>query len=335
MRRGRVVSDASAQQKAGALLTLLDDRGPYQAYLIRVPCDPTATLRPQDRSRWPRGASLLSSALSLLVLAAVAYELRGVDLRAIVALIPRSTMFWLVFLASYLAAPASEWLIFHRLWGVGLRAFGALVRKLIYNELLLGYLGEVYFYAWARRRLKLEAAPFGAVKDVTILSAVAGNVMTLLMLAAAWPLASATELGLRSRAVVLSLTVVLISSMAALVWRRQIFSLPRSDLRFIFAMHVGRIVVFAGLSALLWHLVLPAVPLVWWLLLVTIRLLISRLPFVPNKDVVFAGLAVFMLGHEVEIASLLTLMAGLILLTHLLVGTAFAACDLLQRERRA
>jgi len=56
---------------------------------------------------------------------------------------------------------------------------------------------------------------------------------------------------------------------------------------------------------------------------------------VPNKDIVFAGLAVFMLGREVEIASLLTLMAGLILLTHLLVGTAFAATDLLQRERRA
>jgi hypothetical protein len=180
--------------------------------------------------------------------------------------------------------------------------------------------------------VKLEATPFGAVKDVAILSAMAGNIITLLMLAVAWPLASATQLGLQTRSVVLSLTVVLVTSMAALLWRRQIFSLPRRQLNFIFLTHVCRLITVTALSALLWHLVLPIVPIVWWLLLATIRLLISRLPFVPNKDVVFAGLAVFMLGHEVEIASLLTMMAGLILLTHLLVGTACAATDLVQRE---
>lgn len=299
---------------------------------MKVPSSAAVSLRPQDRPRWPGGVHLLTSMLSLLVIASVIYEVRGVDLPAIVALIPSSPLFWGVFAASYLTIPAADWVIFHHLWGVGPPAFGALVRKLIYNELLLGYLGEAYFYTWARRHATLEATPFGAVKDVAILSAIAGNVITLLMLAVTWPLASATQLGLQTRSVVLSLTVVLITSMAALLWRRQIFSLPRRQLNFIFAMHVGRIVAVTALSALLWHLVLPIVPIVWWLLLATIRLLISRLPFVPNKDVVFAGLAVFMLGHEVEIASLLTMMAGLILVTHLLVGTAFAATDLLQRE---
>lgn len=314
------------------MLSLEDGGAVYQAYLVRMPGDMTAALRPQDRPRWRGGARLLSSVLSLLVIGAVIYEIRGVDLHSIIALIPSSPLFWAVFAVSYLIQPISEWIIFRRLWGVGPSAFGALVRKLIYNELLLGYLGEVFFYAWARRRLKLEAAPFGAVKDVTILSAVAGNLVTLLMLSVAWPLTSATQLGLQTRAVVLSLAVVLVTSMAALVWRRQIFSLPRTDLRFIFAVHVARVLAVTALSALLWHLVLPAIPLLWWLLLATIRQLISRLPFVPNKDVVFAGLAVFMLGHDVQIASLLTLMAGLILLTHLLVGTTFAVSDLLRRE---
>ena len=295
----------------------------------------TTALRAQDRPRRAGGARLLSSVLSLLVIAAVIHEIRGVDVHAIVALIPTKPEFWALFAVSYLAQPITEWLIFRRLWRVGPAAFAALVRKLIYNELLLGYLGEVYFYGWARRRLSLDAAPFGAVKDVTILSAVAGNVVTLLMLVVAWPLASATQLGLQSRAVVLSLTVVLLTSMAMLLWRRRIFSLRRPELRFIFAMHVLRIVVVTGLSALLWHLILPSIPVVWWLLLATIRLLISRLPFVPNKDVVFAGLAVFMLGHDVEIASLLTLMAGLILMSHVLVGSTFALSDLLRKGAEA
>jgi hypothetical protein len=291
-----------------------------------------AALRPQDQPRWQAGTRLLSSLLSLLVIAAVIHEIRGVDVRSVFALIPAAPAFWLCFALSHLAQPITEWLIFRRLWTVGPAAFAALVRKLVYNELLLGYLGEVYFYAWARRRLQLEAAPFGAVKDVTILSAVAGNVVTLLMLSVAWPLASATQLGLQSRAVVMSLSVVLVTSMAMFLWRRQIFSLPRPDLRFIFSMHVGRIIAITGLSAVLWHVILPTIPVTWWLLLATIRLLISRLPFVPNKDVVFAGLAVFMLGHDVEIASLLTLMAGLILLTHVLVGSTFALSDLLRKE---
>ncbi|HEY7808346.1 MAG TPA: hypothetical protein VIC34_14205 [Croceibacterium sp.] len=314
------------------MLSAKDGGTVYQAYLVRVPEDMTAALRPQDRPRWPGGTRLLSSILSLLVIAAVIHEIRGVNVRAIISLIPASPIFWAVFALSYFAQPITEWLIFRRLWGVGPPAFAALIRKLIYNELLLGYLGEVYFYAWARRKLNLEAAPFGAVKDVTILSAVAGNIVTLLMLMVAWPLASATQLGLQSRAVVLSLTVVLLTSMAMLLWRRQIFSLPRPDLRFIFAMHIIRLIAVTGLSAFLWHLILPSIPVVWWLLLATIRLLISRLPFVPNKDVVFAGLAVFMLGHDVEIASLLTLMAGLILLSHLMVGSTFALTDLIRKE---
>ena len=49
------------------------------------------------------------------------------------------------------------------------------LKKLIGNELLLGYVGEVYFYDWARRHVKMEGSPFGAVKDVAILSALAGN----------------------------------------------------------------------------------------------------------------------------------------------------------------
>mgnify|MGYP001552317974 CR=1 FL=1 len=304
----------------------------YQAYVVHIPPNMDAALRPQDQHRWQGRTRLLSSLLSLLVIGAVIHEIRGVDVRAIFALIPAAPTFWLCFALSYLAQPITEWLIFRRLWGVGPAAFAALVRKLVYNELLVGYLGEVYFYAWARRRLKLEAAPFGAVKDVTILSAVAGNLVTFLMLVVAWPLASATQLGLQSRPVVLSLSVVLVTSIAMVLWRRQIFSLPRPDLRFIFSMHIARIAAVTALSALLWHLILPSIPLTWWLLLATIRLLISRLPFVPNKDVVFAGFAVFMFGRDVEIASLFTLMAGLILLTHVLVGSTFALSDLLHKE---
>lgn len=100
----------------------------------------------------------------------------------------------------------------------------------------------------------------------------------------------------------------------------------------VFAVHLLRILLTTVTSAALWHLVLPDVAIGWWLVLVTIRLLISRLPFVPNKDVVFAGIAVLALGSEVEIAGLMALMAGLILATHVLVGLSFALADLLAKD---
>jgi hypothetical protein len=101
----------------------------------------------------------------------------------------------------------------------------------------------------------------------------------------------------------------------------------------VFAVHLLRILATTVISAALWHLVLPDVELGWWIILVTIRLLISRLPFVPNKDIVFAGTTVLALGSEVEISALMTLMAGLTLATHMLVGMGFALADLLSKGR--
>ena len=53
--------------------------GGYEAFLMKVPPSVTVSLRPQDRPRWPGGVRLLTSVLSLLVIASVIYEIRGVD----------------------------------------------------------------------------------------------------------------------------------------------------------------------------------------------------------------------------------------------------------------
>ncbi|MFW2351032.1 hypothetical protein [Qipengyuania sp.] len=285
-------------------------------------------LEPQDRKPRFSPARVAGAALSLGVLGASLYQLRTLSFAAVVELVPTSPLFWGLFALSYLAGPLSEWIIFRRLWQVGPLAIGALVRKLIYNELLVGYLGEVYFYTWARRHLSLTASPFGAVKDVAVLSAVVGNVATLAFLAAAAPLLRMLPLGEHSQTIAWSLAFVIGTSLAAMLWRKQIFSLDRHELTFVAAVHAGRILVTTALSATLWHLVLPSTPLMWWLLLATLRLLISRLPFVPNKDVVFAGVAVLALGQQVEIAALMALMATLILATHIVAGIGFAASDL-------
>lgn len=295
---------------------------------------PAILLRAQDTVSWKRRTALLPVLFSALIGLGVVLELRGMNMAKVLAMVPRDAAFWVVFAVSYLAGPASEWVIYHRLWRLPVEGFAALLRKLVCNELLLGYLGEAYFYTWARRRAEMTAAPFGAIKDVSILSAMAGNGVTLVLLIALWPMLGSIHVGLENRAVLLSLCVVLATSMVAMAFRRRIFSLDRETLTFITGMHLGRIVATTVLSAVLWHMVLPGVPVNAWLLLATLRLLISRLPFIPNKDVVFAGVAVFTLGHETDIGALMTMMASAILLVHLLVGLALVVSDLLRRAVR-
>ena len=69
-------------------------------------------------------------------------------------------------------------------------------------------------------------------------------------------------------------------------------------------------------------------------MLATLRLLVSRLPLIPNKELVFAGLALFLIGRDAAAADAMALMASLFLVTHLVVGVTLGATELAQTARR-
>ncbi|MBB6124631.1 hypothetical protein [Sphingobium subterraneum] len=291
--------------------------------------DPAPLL--SDERRWTRIAGPL---VSFLILLSVVYQLKSLNVAELEAIFPRHPGFWLLFSAYYLMSPFSEWIIFRRLWILPVGGFAALLRKLISNEILLGYLGEVYFYAWARRHAYVVAAPFGAIKDVTILSALTGNIATLILFLLAAPLLGSLPLGVSSHTFVLSAGCVLATSFLLMVLRKSLFTLPRDALCFIGAVHMARILACALLAALMWHILLPTMALSWLLVLSAMRQLLSRLPLLPNKDLVFAGLATFVVGRDTEIVAAMALMASLILAAHLVVGALLASSELLQ-ERSA
>jgi len=273
--------------------------------------------------------------ISLLILAAVLWQLRGLDFQNVRALLPTAPIFWLLFAVSYLQAPFSEWIMFRRLWGLPFfTGMDALLRKFVSNEILLGYIGEVYFYAWARRHVTKVAAPFGAIKDVTILSALTGNIATIAMVVAATPLLGQLHLGVPNDSFALSIAFVLGTSLIFLVLRKSLFTLPRSELWFITAVHFIRIFSYAALVGLLWHMILPGVALSYWLLLATMRMLLSRLPFMPNKDVIFVGLASFLVGRDTEIVDAMALLATLTVAAHVGVGLLLGLTGVI-REKSA
>jgi len=272
--------------------------------------------------------------VSVAILGATAIAIGQYDATPVLAMLPTSPTFWLLFLFSYMLTPLTEFWIFRRLWALPMEGMGALMRKRLSNELLLGYLGEVYFYSWARQHGSVTNTPFGAIKDVAILSALAGNLVTLFLLVPALPLLARTGGMMDTQLLTWSVLIVGGTSAVALFARKRLFSLPPAERGFVLKVHLARVVGNLALSALLWHLVLPDVQLSWWFLLVTLRQLLSRLPLLPNKDVVFAGLAVLLIGPHVAIASLMALMAALILAFHLGTGLIFGVGDLVRRVRK-
>ena len=259
-------------------------------------------------------------AISIGVLVASIVELSKIDLARSLMLLPLAPAFWMLFAIYYLAGPLFDWLIFRRLWKLPLRGIAALLRKTISNEILVGYSGEVYFYAWSRRNVRLSGTPFGAIKDVAVLSACIGNVATLALFLAAWPAVPSLERALSSSALATSVAVITIAPIAALFLGRRLFTLRRGELAFVSAIHLARIVVTTILAAAVWHYLMPSAPLRWWVVLGAMRLLVSRLPFVPNKDIVLAAIATIMVGPDAQVSDLVTVVAALTLGTHILVG---------------
>ncbi|QDX26864.1 hypothetical protein FPZ54_13175 [Sphingomonas suaedae] len=281
------------------------------------------------RRRWPM---LLGAAVSLLMMAGLANELLDKGLAGLSRTAPDSWIFYVFFALFYLGPPTFDYLIFRKLWRIPASGMVALHRKRIANEVVLGYSGEAYFYAWARQRTKMVAAPFGAVKDVSILSAIAGNAITLLMLGLALPLATDLLSPAQYKTALVSIGVIIVMSVPFLVFSKRVFSLARNTLWWIFGIHSLRILAGSILVACAWHFAMPDVSLGMWLVLAAARLLVSRLPFVPNKDLLFANFAIILIGQGQALSELMAFTAALTLLVHVVLFAIFGLYGLVRKE---
>ena len=282
-----------------------------------------AALQPAEtlRRRWP---GIVGSLLSLAMMVMLGRERLDTGLAGLSRAAPDSPWFYVAFFGLYMAAPTGDFIIFRRLWGIPWSGFAALHKKRIANDVVLGYSGEAYFYAWARARANLVAAPFGAVKDVSLLSAIAGNGATILLCALALPVGYQLMPPSVLNAVAGSAVITLAVSLLLILFSKRVFSLPRRQLWQVFWIHCARIAASSLLLALAWHYAMPDVSLWMWLFLSAARLLVSRLPLVPNKDLLFASFAILLIGQGEALSEMIAFVAALTLVVHVCLMLAFA-----------
>ncbi|WP_157105522.1 hypothetical protein [Sphingomonas sp. TDK1] len=288
-----------------------------------------ASLSPITRERL---LAIVGLAFSAVILVAVFWQLDGLDF-TVLTQTPTNPLFWLCFAATYALAPFMDWLILRRIWGVGAAAFPALLRKQAANEVVLGYSGDAQLYVWARRTMGAAGRPFETLRDVAVTSALAGNLVTLAMLVLHAPIVHGLAKGTLFTTLLISTATIVLSSMAIFFFRRVVFALPPRQLAATIGIHIARILLSLLLTALLWKLLLPAVPTAALFLVGTLRMMLSRLPFVPAREALLAPLIVALLGDAAGLAGAVLFVATLMLAAHVVVGGASALADMFARSR--
>lgn len=235
------------------------------------------------------------------VLAFLAYQLTAIGWAQVIGALPTNPAFYLLFALSYACLPLTEILIYEACWRIPLKAHAwPFFVKRAYNFGVFDMSGEAYFGFWAHQRLKLGLRPvLSAVKDVNLLSGASSNLATPLLLA--WFYWAGGEgkqaLGLDSHLqgwVFGSVGAIALGTLIAAAFQSRFLSTsPSASLR-IFFLHTVRLGLTMLLQAWSWALVFPNTPFSVWLAFVIAQLVLSRIPFVPNRDLLFLGLSLNM-----------------------------------------
>lgn len=300
---------------------------------MSVPFVPPGDATGVPASRWPIIMGIL---LTLAMVAGLARAIVGTGagsgLEGVRGALPGNLPFYVTLMCVYVALPLGDFIIFRKLWHIPVDGLIALFKKRIANEIVIGYSGEAYFYAWAKARARMVAAPFGAVKDVSILSAMAGNVVTLSLVLIALPFAQTVLKPADFRLLGWSVAILVMMSLPFLIFARRVFTLPRSQLWWITGVHAVRLIAGAVLLALAWHFAIPDITIGVWLMLSAARMLVSRLPLVPNKDLLFANFAITLIGNGHGLSALLAVTAALTLLIHAVLMAMFSLVSLFRNR---
>jgi len=283
----------------------------------------------------PAGRKLLSILLSLSILAYLAHAVSDIGWGEVWDVLPSNPLFYVLVAMSYMATPVAEYIIFRRWWPLTPVALAIFSKKRVLNEAIFGYSGDAYLFIWAREKLgarDVEAGPLAAVKDVAITSALAGNAATLLMLGLALSMGGGPAVeqafsGGAMKSVGLGFGFVISVSFFILLFSRKVLSLSARENTIVFFLHCARLMIGSALLLLAWFVALPDVAVGTWIVLGALRMVVTRLPFLPNKELLFAAIGVSLTGAAApEVAALMAAAGALHMLGHVLsyAGASFA-----------
>ena len=215
--------------------------------------------------------------------------------------VPTAPAYYCILLTSFLLLPYSELLIYRPLWPAfrskGSSVIAVLLRKQALNDVIIGYSGEAFFLLWAKQTIGVTMkAAFHVVKDNNLISAAVSAVAALIIVVF---FMLSGQLGLLTRHALDTLPILIGAVSVGLLlvpflafFGRHIITLPKPQILRIATLHSARIFVFESLLVIQWSIVIPDIPLGVWVGFIAARMVLTRIPLLPNKDLILLGLAV-------------------------------------------
>ena len=115
-------------------------------------------------------------------------------------------------------------------------------------------------------------------------------------------------------------------SVAVAIFRNKLMALPPGILPRLLAVHGARQILIIILHAAMYAAALPGAPIMAWMMFIAMQLVISRIPFLPNQDIIFLSVALALSpivgAPEAAVAGMLVAEAGL---SQLFNGVMFLA----------
>lgn len=285
---------------------------------------------------------IASGVMSLAIIGLLVRAIIDVGWQELVAVTPLGPAYWLLFAAFYFFHPVMDYHIFRKWWGLRWRDLSMFLKRRVMNEALFSYAGDAFMMAWAATRFNIafdpddttpklgrgdgpgthpREAPIAAIKDNAITSGLAGNLFTLLMLILAIVMGGQTIMDsdidpTTIKRLIIGFTLLIGLSLTILFNRNKLLTLPVAANLRTFWLHLVRVSAMHFLLVATWFVALPLIGVGTWLVLGALRLVIMRMP-VPNKELLFAALAVSLTGDaSVKVAALMASQGVLYLAAH-------------------
>jgi hypothetical protein len=311
-------------------MTADPDLGPESGVMARL-----------TASRWGRlGVPLLRWGIPIALLTIIGHRLSQLGWREIWIARPANPGFYILLVLQFFLQPFGDYFVYRNLWGgANTPPMKVILKKRLMNTFMLDYSGEAFFYFWAQARLKLAPGMLvHGIKDSNLLSGGAGLLMVyvmVLLLLAAGGLKIPAALSSNGWLYVLAGTVPTILCAGLILGRRKLTALSLGQIAATFGIHFTRSALVLAVEFGLWQLSGALPSAVAALQFVALRLVVTRLPLVPNKDLIFVGAGIAAAGMtRVAVTPVATVLVILAAADLILAATVASFAWALEREDR-
>jgi len=257
----------------------------------------------------------LFRSVQVFILALLFWQLSSVGWLEVIKSLPTNPLFYVLQILIYFALPVSELFIYRRSWDFKIsKGFPIFVYKKIYNSDVITYSGEVYLYYWAKSQQTHSNKYIASViRDNNILSTLSSTVIAIVLIGVFLTVGHITIheiIGAEGRLwVPWILLVGAITLTIAWRYRKYWFSMSRKEATYILTVHTTRLLAVHALELLQWLVAIPQVAFGNWLSLMAAKIATSRIPLLPNKDLLFLSIVIGLSGTfgipRAELASML------------------------------